>query len=109
MVNIAGPGGINPLQPLGPAATPGAAPGQAGEAGGRSFKEIFQEQLDHVNNLQLEAERAFEQVATKPNPSPEEMDQVMVAARKAQVAFESLMQVRNKLVDAFEELMRMRI
>lgn len=109
MVNINGPLGFGPLPPVGPAGAGGPVPDKAPAAGEKSFKEIFQEQLDHVNDLQLEAEKAYEQMMLKPSPSPEDMDQVMVAARKAQVAFESLMQVRNKLVDAFEELMRMRI
>jgi flagellar hook-basal body complex protein FliE len=33
----------------------------------------------------------------------------MVAFKKSQIAFESLMQIRNKLVDAFDEIQRMRI
>lgn len=109
MVNVPGPAGFNPIQPAPPVGPGGAASDKATDVGGKSFKEIFQAQLDHVNQLQIEAENAYEQMMLKPSPSPEDMDQVMVAARKAQVAFESLMQVRNKLVDAFEELMRMRI
>ena len=106
MVNLIGPGGVGPLPPAGPGGAPGALPP---DSGGKSFKDLFLEQIDHVNQAQLDAQSAAEQVLLKPNPSPAEIDQVMVAARKAQLAFESLMQVRNKLVDAFEELMRMRI
>ena len=36
-------------------------------------------------------------------------DQVTVAFKKAQIAFEAMLQIRNKLVDAFEEIQRMRI
>lgn len=103
MVNIPGPAGFGPLPP------PGAPAGKPAAAGGKSFKDLFQEQLEQVNRMQVEADQAYEQMMLKPDPSPEDVDQVMVAARKAQLAFDSLMQVRNKLVDAFEELMRMRI
>ncbi|SVD59300.1 uncharacterized protein METZ01_LOCUS412154 [marine metagenome] len=36
-------------------------------------------------------------------------EEVMISFKKAQLAFEAMMQIRNKLVDAFEEIQRMRI
>lgn len=73
--------------------------------GERSFKDILQESINSVNQLQQEAdltlEKLFKNEATQ--------EEVMVAFKKAQIAFEALMQIRNKLTDAFEEIQRMRI
>jgi flagellar hook-basal body complex protein FliE len=95
-------GGLGPLK--GPVA-PGPAPKAAPVEGERSFKEILQDSLGSVNQLQKEADQVLEKY-TKGEAS---QDQVMVAFKKAQIAFEAMLQIRNKLVDAFEEIQRMRI
>ncbi len=97
--------GISPVGPVrgpsGPA--PGAKPGKV--EGDRSFKEILQDSIDSVNRLQVEADQVLEKF-TKGEASE---DELLISMRKAQVAFETLLQIRNKLVDAFEEIQRMRI
>jgi len=97
--------GIGGLGPLRGAVGPGLAPKPAPAEGERSFKEILQDSLQSVNQLQKEADQVLEKY-TKGEAS---QDQVMVAFKKAQIAFEAMMQIRNKLVDAFEEIQRMRI
>ncbi|MBV8880894.1 MAG: flagellar hook-basal body complex protein FliE [Planctomycetaceae bacterium] len=95
-------GGLGPLRgPALPAAAPKAAPVE----GERSFKEILQDSLTSVNQLQKDADQVLEKY-TKGQAT---QDQVMVAFKKAQIAFEAMLQIRNKLVDAFEEIQRMRI
>ena len=94
---------LGPVKPAGPGP---AAPGQTGPAEGeRSFKEILQDSIASVNKLQQEADQVLERF-TKGGASE---DQVVIAFKKSQIAFETLMQMRNKLVDAFEEIQRMRI
>jgi flagellar hook-basal body complex protein FliE len=95
-------GGLGPLK--GPVA-PGLAPKPAAVEGERSFKEILQDSLSSVNQLQKEADQVLEKY-TKGQAT---QDQVTVAFKKAQIAFEAMLQIRNKLVDAFEEIQRMRI
>jgi flagellar hook-basal body complex protein FliE len=90
-------------------------PGQAGEVGKpqaagpapgeKSFKEILSESIDHVNQLQKDADLTLEKL----NRGEATQEEVMISFRKAQIAFESLMQIRNKLVESFEEIQRMRI
>jgi flagellar hook-basal body complex protein FliE len=99
MMNIGGLGGLK-----GPAAQPSAAPAGPAE-GEKTFKEILQDSLASVNRMQHEADQVLEKF-TQGKASQEE---VMVAFKKSQIAFESLMQIRNKLVDAFDEIQRMRI
>ena len=94
------------IQPLGPAgAQPPKPPTPGKTEEERSFKQILQSSIEQVNQLQLDADLSLEKLL-KNEAKPEE---VMVAFKKAQVAFETLLQIRNKLVDAFEEIQRMRI
>ena len=96
-------GNLGPVRMAGPGP---AAPGPAGPAeGGRSFKEILQDSIASVNKLQQEADGVLEKY-TKGEVSE---DKVRVAFKRSQIAFDTLMQMRNKLVDAFEEIQRMRI
>jgi len=96
---------IGGLGPLRGAVAPGTATKAAPAEGERSFKEILQDSIQSVDQLQKEADQVLEKY-TKGEAS---QDQVMVAFKKAQIAFEAMMQIRNKLVDAFEEIQRMRI
>lgn len=100
MVENLGP--IGP-QPIGPEPTkPGAAPG----AEGPSFKDMLYQSIGEVNRLQAEATQATEDLASG---KTQDVGQVLVATQKADVAFKMLMEVRNKLVAAYDELRQMRL
>lgn len=62
--------------------------------------------LDSVNALQLQADGMKQEFATGGNV---ELHDVMVAAEKASVGIELTMQIRNKMVDAYQEVMRMSV
>jgi flagellar hook-basal body complex protein FliE len=62
--------------------------------------------LDAVNDLQTQA-GALQQSLYSDNPT--ELHRVMIAAQEAGTAMELLVEIRNKLVDAYQELMRMPI
>jgi len=99
---------IDGIGPLGPAWGPSgaAAPGGAGRVEGeRSFREILRDSIARVDRLQGEADRVLERYVR--GEATEE--QILIAFKKAQIAFEVLLQIRNKLVAAFEEIQRMRI
>lgn len=97
--------GVSPLIPLkGPFAPPALERAEAAE-GGRSFKEILRDSIQSVNKLQGDADQVLAQY-TRGEASEVELT---VAFKKAQIAFEALLQIRNKLVGAFEEIQRMRI
>lgn len=103
VTNLAGGlGGIRPAE-IGKEKT--GAQGVSGAEGERSFKDILSESIENVNQLQKDADLSLEKL----KDGEAKTEEVFVAFRKAQVAFESLMQIRNKLVDAFEEIQRMRI
>src|SRR3989442_1321818 len=75
-------------------------------AGGSSFGDVLLDALNEANRLQSSADAAIQGLAAGDGG---QVTEVMTAVEKADLAFRTLMQVRNKLVDAYEELMRLRI
>jgi len=71
------------------------------------FSNLLKQSIDRVNALQKqsgELSKSFE--LGNPNTSLEE---VMIAKQKAGIAFESVLQVRNKLISAYKEIMSMQV
>jgi flagellar hook-basal body complex protein FliE len=71
-----------------------------------NFTEIFSNMVQSVDNLQKESSQVQ---AAMMAGEPVELHQVMIKAEEAGIAMDLLLQVRNKLVDAYNELMRMPI
>jgi len=78
----------------------------ARESQGTSFRELLGKSLKDVNSTQQDAERAVEALLTG---QTDNLSEVMIAVEKADLAFRTLMQMRNKLVEAYEEVSRLRI
>ena len=78
----------------------------APKAGSESFGDIFKNMITDTNNLQAEAGKIAEKFALG---EISDIHEVMVAAEKAGVAFELVMAIRNKLVEAYQELMRTQV
>nr|WP_255711061.1 flagellar hook-basal body complex protein FliE [Pelosinus baikalensis] len=76
------------------------------EEGKKNFGEFLTEALGEVNSLQQDAAKAsFDLAAGK----LQDISQVTIAAEKATIAMQLTMQVRNKVVDAYQEIMRMQV
>ena len=86
------------------AARPGTAP--AGDAGGAPFKNILVEALDQVNSMQQQADQAVQQLVTGGDVNPAE---VLTSLQKADMSFKLMLQIRNKLVAAYQEVNNIRI
>lgn len=100
---IPGAQGVTPIRTPGGNAQRSAA---ADQAAGPSFKDALMKQLDQVNRLQQDAEIAIEDVVSGKR---DDLDQVMIAKQKADVAFQMLLQVRNQMMDAYEEIKQIRV
>ena len=70
-----------------------------------SFGELFSRAIDSVNDTQQQANRLRD--SYEGGQAGVSLTQVMVAAEKSGVAVEAMTQVRNKLVDAYKEIMSM--
>ena len=95
--------------PLAPPVAPvlanpaGGAPDAAGAA---PFKNILLEALDQVNSMQSQANQAVEQLVTGGDVNPAE---VLTTLQKADISFRMMLQIRNKLVQAYQEVNNIRI
>ena len=89
------------------APTPDAAAGSAGGAPGQaSFGQVLKDSLAQVNHLQHEADGAIQQLATGGTAT---LHDTMLTIEKAELSFRLMMQVRNKIVEAYQEVLRMQV
>lgn len=88
------------------AALPNAQSVPADAPKGKDFKSILLDSLDEVNRLQQEADQGVQRLMTG---ETDNVAEVFTAVNKAGIAFDLLMEVRNKLVTAYEEIKQMRV
>jgi flagellar hook-basal body complex protein FliE len=98
------------IKEIGSIGTPGIGAlkpgGSPAKTEGASFQDILKESLAEVNDLQAEKSKKIEELVTNKEAG---IDEVMIALEEASVAFEFTMQVRNRLIEAYREVMRMQI
>lgn len=92
------------LTPVMSSATTHIGQNQAVES--KKFSEYFSEALSNVNDLQLKGQQASIDMAAG---KVKDISQVVVATEKANIALQLTMQVRNKVIDAYQEVMRMQV
>lgn len=71
-----------------------------------AFGEYLKNALGEVNNLQKESDNMSKALAAG---QVEDISQVVVAAEKADIALQLTLAVRNKAVEAYQEIMRMQV
>ncbi|GAB4387984.1 MAG: flagellar hook-basal body complex protein FliE [Thermodesulfovibrionales bacterium] len=69
-----------------------------------AFGAAMKEALGKVNEIQGEAEKAIQELA-----SGGDITSAVLAMEKADLSFQIMVEVRNKLVSAYEEIMRMQV
>ena len=78
--------------------------GQGTEASEGSFGQWLQHSLSEVNELQQKADLSAQQLVSG---ETKDIHGTMIAMQKASVAFNLVMEVRNKVITAYEEIKRM--
>lgn len=73
---------------------------------GKDFKSILLNSLEEVNKLQMEADQGVQKLLTG---ETDNMAEVLAAVNKAGIAFDLLMEVRNKMTEAYREVQQMRV
>ncbi len=73
---------------------------------GPSFAEFLKDSISEVNQLKQQADAAINDLALG---RTENVSEVFTAVEKADIAFQALMAIRNKLVDAYQEINRLRV
>ncbi len=93
------------LQQLSPSldlTTPGAAP----SSGSASFSNVLGGFVQEVSDKQAAAGEAVTGLLSGKNVS---LHQTMIAMEEASVSFQLMVEVRNRLLDSYQELMRMQV
>lgn len=100
-----------PIQAVNPTRLPMMPSGGAGAANvatvpDKTFGKMLMDALEDVNDLQQKASQASTDLATG---KIEDISQVVIAAEKAAVALQLTIQVRNKMLESYQEMMRMQV
>ena len=95
---------LNPINPVLPVSRQGAEQRQS--PNDTSIGDTFSNLLDAVNRQQIEAKAKQTELLTSPN---KDIHGTMIALEKAEISMRLMLQVRNKLVAAYEEVMRMQV
>lgn len=76
------------------------------ETGGGSFSKVLNQFVSEVNTKQVESGNTVNELLSGGNVS---LHQAMIAMEEANVSFQLMIEVRNKLLDSYQELMRMQV
>jgi len=80
--------------------------GVAGEAGTVNFGDLLKSQLQKVEDAQIRADGLTQQLVSGESV---ELHDVLIATQEAKLMLEMTMQVRNKVVEAYKEMMTMQL
>jgi flagellar hook-basal body complex protein FliE len=72
-----------------------------------SFSDALKSSLDQVNQVQKEAEKLGKNFVL--GDDSVSLSDVMIAGQKANISFQATIQVRNKLVSAYQDIMNMQV
>ena len=96
-VSGVGPGRIAPKPPVPPSIRGSERP---------SFKDLLVNSISEVQRLQTQADQSIRELVSG---EITDVSQVLVAIEKADIAFSTMMQMRNKIVEAYQEVIRMSV
>ncbi len=89
-----------------PLSVPTGLTPDAKKAAPKGFGTILAGMIKDVHNLQTQANQQIAKVQSEESGS---IHEVMIAMEKADISFRTMMQVRNKLLEAYQEVMRLQV
>ena len=123
MIPAIGPGGVGSSIEFGKTSFP-SGPGSASEArtlqemknegmdishvqsGGSTFAKALEDSLEKVNTYQTQADTSIKELVAGRTKN---IHETMLAVERADSSLKLMMQVRNKILDAYKEIMRMQV
>ncbi len=85
----------------------GLNPGKVeGETAPQSFSDMLSKSLMEVNSMQVEANKAIQNLASGKSKN---IHETMLAVENAEIAFKTMNQIRMKVIEAYKEVMRMQM
>lgn len=76
----------------------------AANESGENFEVLLKEAVNKVNSVQNDAEKAIQELA-----GGGDISSAVIAMEKADLSFQVMIEVRNKLISAYEEIMRLQV
>jgi len=74
--------------------------------GNESFGALLRDKVDEINRMKLDADDAVARVSLSDSGS---IHEAMIALEKADISFKAMIQVRNRILEAYQEIMRMQV
>lgn len=71
------------------------------------FSDLLKQSVDKVNESQMDSKKLAD--AFQSGDPNVQVSEVMIAMQKSNVSFQAMLQVRNKLVSAYQEIMNMQV
>jgi len=99
-------GPLNPLTPLSPGTSLNISSGGGTQTSGPDFSQFLTDALGQVDALQKNADTASLQLATG---QVDDLSSVMIALEKASLSLSMTVATRDKVLDAYNQVMRMQI
>ena len=97
---------LPPVSPTGPQEAIARQTREDGSGSGGGIGQNFEKLLEQVNQQQLTAGAKQVELLTAEN---KDIHGTMIALEKADISMRLMLQIRNKLVSAYEEVMRMQV
>lgn len=91
---------------LKPTAIEPSKPENGKQTGSNSFGSVLKDAIMDINKLQTDADKAIANVQLEDAGS---IHEAMIALEKADISFQVMMQVRNKIIDAYQQIMQMQV
>lgn len=85
---------------------PGASIESPGNAQPANFGDILKDNFEKVNTFQHQADEAIKNLVSGRSKN---IHETMLAVERADTSLKMMMQVRNKILDAYREIMRMQV
>jgi flagellar hook-basal body complex protein FliE len=95
-------GPINPKLQIPEIRTPRTQEGE----NGAGFGDVLKDAISTVNELQKQSDQEIQKLMTGES---KDLHTTVIAMQKADLSFQMMMQVRNKIVQAYQEIMRMQV
>jgi len=71
---------------------------------GKGFDEVMQDAIGKISQIQNDADNAVKELA-----SGGDVAQAIITMEKAEMSFQLMVEIRNRLLSAYEEIMRMQV
>ena len=91
---------VRPFETNKPTPTPTAYEAQ------KSFTSVLKQSIENLNQTQLQSDIMTEKLARGENV---DLHQVMITSQKASITMQATLEVRNKVIEAYQEMMRMQV